>query len=101
MAQHDTLPEAELPAIIEPRDGISYVRGSRAIPLSTQTIPQLLADTVSRWPDRPAVVFREQGVRWSWREFTAKVDALASGLAGQGIVKGDRVGIWSPNRVEG
>jgi len=87
-------------AVIEPRDGISYVRGSTEIPLTLQTIPALLADTVSRWPDRPAVVFREQGVRWSCREFTAKVDAFASGLAGLGIVKGDRVGIWSPNRVE-
>jgi len=104
MTQHEaTQSQAQAPAsdaVIEPRDGISYVRGSSDIPLTLQTIPALLADTVSRWPDRPAVVFREQGVRWSWREFTAKVDALASGLAGLGIVKGDRVGIWSPNRVE-
>jgi fatty-acyl-CoA synthase len=96
-----TQPEAAIvEAIIAPRDGRSYVRGSTEIALTLQTVPALLAATVSRWPDRPAVVFREQGVRWSWREFTAKIDALASGLAGLGIVKGDRVGIWSPNRVE-
>ena len=28
------------------------------------------------------------------------IDALAYGLLQQGIVKGDRVGIWSPNRSE-
>lgn len=98
MSSQDMTPDIE--AIIEPRDGISYVRGSTQIELSTQTIAQLLADTVSRWPDRPAAVFREQGVRWSWREFAAQVDALAAGLASLGIVKGERVGIWSPNRAE-
>jgi fatty-acyl-CoA synthase len=87
-------------ALIEPRDNLSYVRGSTEIPLSDQTVSELLADTVRRWPDRRAVVFREQGVRWSWREFDAEVDALAAGLNQLGLVKGERVGIWSPNRVE-
>ena len=29
-----------------------------------------------------------------------RVDALARGLHGLGLVKGERVGVWSPNRVE-
>ncbi|MFM0645541.1 AMP-binding protein [Paraburkholderia bryophila] len=87
-------------ALIEPRDGISYVRGSTQVPLSDATVSQFLRDTAQRFPTRPAVVFREQGIRWTWREFADEVDVLASGLAALGIVKGDRVGIWSPNRVE-
>jgi fatty-acyl-CoA synthase len=83
-----------------PRDGLSHVSGRTDLPLSDATIYRLLTDTVARFPDRPAVVFREQGVRWTWREFQAEVDAFASGLAGLGLRMGDRVGIWSPNRVE-
>lgn len=87
-------------ALIAPIDGLSYVRGSTEIALSEATIGQFLRDTAARVPDRPAVVFREQGIRWTWREFADEVDVLAAGLASAGIERGDRVGIWSPNRVE-
>ncbi|MEZ2350817.1 AMP-binding protein [Caballeronia sp. RCC_10] len=87
-------------AQIEPRDGLSYVRGTTDIPLSDATVSRFLLDTVERFPDRPAVVFREQGIRWTWREFAREVDVLASGLLALGLKAGDRVGIWSPNRVE-
>ena len=83
-----------------PINGLSHVAGWTDIPLSNATIYGLLADTAKAYPDRPAVVFREQGIRWTWREFVAEVDAFGAGLAGLGLVKGDRVGIWSPNRVE-
>jgi fatty-acyl-CoA synthase len=87
-------------ALIEPKDGLSYVRGSTDVPLSESTVGQFLVDTARRFPERQAVVFREQEIRWSWREFQQEVDVLASGLLELGIGKGDRVGIWSPNRVE-
>ncbi|WP_118183751.1 AMP-binding protein [Paraburkholderia phosphatilytica] len=87
-------------ALIEPKDGRSYVRGSTEIPLSDASIARFLLDTAERFPDRPAVVFREQGIRWTWREFANEVDVLAAGLLALGVEKGDRVGIWSPNRVE-
>ena len=85
----------ELPeegALIAPINGLSYVRGATDVPLSDATIGRLLRDTAARFPDRPAVVFREQGIRWTWREFADEVDVLAAGLAS--------LGIWSPNRVE-
>ncbi|KVE26575.1 AMP-binding protein [Burkholderia singularis] len=87
-------------ALIAPVNGLSYVRGATDVPLSEATVGQFLRDTVARFPDRPAVVFREQNVRWSWREFAEEVDVLAAGLAMLGIEKGDRVGIWAPNRAE-
>ncbi|KVC16521.1 AMP-binding protein, partial [Burkholderia diffusa] len=64
------------------------------------TISRFLLDTAGRFPDRPAVVFREQGIRWNWRTFAHEIDVLAAGLAALGITKGDCVGIWSPNRSE-
>lgn len=78
----------------------SFVVGATDIPLSDDTIPMLLARAVAANPDGDAVVFREQSVRWSWREFSDEVDRLATGLLLRGIERGDRVGIWSPNRVE-
>ncbi|MCQ0031728.1 AMP-binding protein [Burkholderia glumae] len=87
-------------ARLAPRDGLSYVRGATDVPLSHATVGALLAETIARHPDRPAVVFREQGVRWNWREFGDEVDALAAALVALGIAPGERVGIWAPNRVE-
>ena len=88
------------PLDIAPQAGLSQVRGASEPPLSDLTIHALLAQIVARFPDRPAVVFREQGLRWSWREFGAEVEALASGLHALGLKAGDRLGIWSPNRAE-
>jgi fatty-acyl-CoA synthase len=85
---------------IEPRDGLSYVCGATDIPLSDATVSRFFLDTVSTFPVRLAVVFREQSIRWTWSEFADEVDVLASGLLSLGIGAGDRVGIWSPNRVE-
>ncbi|MDP9044008.1 MAG: AMP-binding protein [Pseudomonadota bacterium] len=85
---------------IAPTDGMSHVVGLADPPLSTATIDGLLAATAARWPDLPAVVFREQDVRWTWSRFRAEVDRLASGLSALGLQRGERLGIWSPNRVE-
>ncbi|CAG4903023.1 AMP-binding protein [Paraburkholderia saeva] len=87
-------------ALIAPKDNLSYVRGSTESVLSEATVGQFLQDTARRFPERPAVVFREQRIRWTWKEFSDEVDILAAGLLALGIEKGDRVGIWSPNRVE-
>ena len=83
-----------------PLHGLSHVRGPAQPPLSVRTMPGLLRETVARFGDREAVVFREQGVRWTWRQFSAEVDRLAAGLLALGLRRGERLGIWSPNRVE-
>jgi fatty-acyl-CoA synthase len=87
-------------ALIAPKDGLSYVRGTTDTPLSDATISAFLLETAKRFPERPAVVFREQGIRWNWRQFADEVDVLAAGFLALGIKAGDRVGIWSPNRME-
>jgi len=87
-------------ALEVPADGVAYVRGSTDVPLSESTVGQFLRETARRFPDQRAVVFREQLVRWTWKEFDEHVDQLAAGFLSLGIGKGDRVGIWSPNRFE-
>ena len=85
---------------IAPLAGLSQVKGRQDATLSSLPIGQFLQATVQRFAQRPAVVFREQGVRWSWQAFQAEVDALAAGFIALGLRVGDRVGIWSPNRAE-
>ncbi len=82
------------------RDALSYVHGAATRKLLGATIGQCFGDTVRRFGDRPGVVVRSQGIRWSYRELGARVDALAAGLLACGLEPGDRVGIWSPNRAE-
>jgi fatty-acyl-CoA synthase len=79
---------------------LSYVHGASTIPLLGETVGAAFDRTVVRWPDRPALVVRSQGVRWSWRELRERVDALAAGFLTLGLAPGDRVGIWSPNNAE-
>ncbi len=85
---------------LAPVHGLSHVRGDFQVALTDLTIPALLARTVQHFGDRAAVCFREQGVRWTWREFAVEVDHLAAGLLALGLQRGDRLGIWSPNRAE-
>ncbi len=85
---------------VAPSNGQSHVRGPTRPPLVSLTIPQLLARAVSRFGSRDALVFCEQNIRMRYDELSRSVDQLASGLLALGLDKGDRVGIWSPNRVE-
>ena len=78
----------------------SHVRGTADSPLSDLTIATSLAETAARFPDRLAVVFREQRLRWIWKQFGNEIEAFAAGLQKLGLRRGDRVGICSPNRVE-
>ena len=83
-----------------PLDGRSHVVGERAPPLRHTTIPDALRETVSRHGQRNAVVLPKEGRTLSYDDLDREVDALAAGLLALGLGKGDRIGIWSPNRLE-
>ncbi len=83
-----------------PRGGVSHVIGATEPPLSDLTVAGWLDATAARLPDHPACVFREAGVRWTWHQLRDEADRLAGGLLRLGLAKGDRVGIWAPNRPE-
>ena len=78
----------------------SRVAGPTDSPLRDETIPQLLQAAIDAHPQREALIFREHGLRLTYAEFGAAMDRLATGLLTLGIARGDRVGIWSPNRPE-
>ncbi|WP_374225705.1 AMP-binding protein [Nocardiopsis sp. B62] len=78
----------------------SYASGTSTTPLLGDTIGGDLARTVAAHPDRDALVDRASGLRLTYREFGAEVERVALGLLDLGVVKGDRVGVWAPNRSE-
>jgi fatty-acyl-CoA synthase len=78
----------------------SYVHGVSAQPLLGDTVGTLLDRIAATHPDRPALVVRSQGIRLDYRQFHAEVERVAAGLHSLGLQRGDRIGIWAPNRYE-
>ncbi|WP_063685841.1 AMP-binding protein [Bradyrhizobium stylosanthis] len=78
----------------------SYVCGVSDTPLLGDTIGHSLDNAVRRWGKREALVSPSHGVRWTWAEFAERVEALAAGFLALGLVRGERIGIWSLNRPE-
>jgi fatty-acyl-CoA synthase len=78
----------------------SYSCGATDFPLLEETIGARLRRTVERHGDREALVVRDQGFRATYAEISEHVERAARGLLARGVAKGDRVGIWSPNRYE-
>jgi fatty-acyl-CoA synthase len=78
----------------------SYVHGANDEPLLGLTIGQALEHAAATWADQAALIARNQGVRWTWRELRDRADSFAAGLLALGLRRGDRIGIWSLNRAE-
>ncbi|MGA4542635.1 AMP-binding protein [Uniformispora flossi] len=90
-AAQPAAPDVEVP---------SYAKGPTDAPLLDETIGAAFDRTVAAYGDRPALVDRAAGSRYTYREMADAVDAVALGLLEAGVTRGDRVGIWSPNRAE-
>lgn len=78
----------------------SYDAGPTDVPIIEDTIGANFERTVAAHPETEALVDVAQGLRWTYRELDDEIDLVARGLLSRGIAKGDRVGIWSPNRAE-
>ncbi|MXY24355.1 MAG: AMP-binding protein [Acidobacteria bacterium] len=78
----------------------SYVHGATDAPLLGETVGENLRATVERFPERDALVVCDQGFRASYRQLWDLTTRLALALLAHGIARGDRVGIWAPNRYE-
>ncbi|KAF8662377.1 hypothetical protein AX16_001181 [Volvariella volvacea WC 439] len=96
---------------------LSAVSGPTEPPLSTHTLPSYWSSEIlSRHSARPALVARQEKPRahggparelrnmgrdkhlaWDFEEFDRHVQALARGLVGLGVEKGDRVGVIMGN----
>jgi fatty-acyl-CoA synthase len=78
----------------------SYVHGASPVALLGETIGQNLRRTVERFGTSEALVVRHQNYRATYAQLWDQTTRAARGLLARGIQKGDRVGIWSPNRAE-
>ena len=78
----------------------SYVAGATDHPLIETTIGVALDKAAQAWGNREALVVPVQDIRLTWSELHKRVEDLALGFLENGLVPGDRIGIWSMNRYE-
>lgn len=94
---------------------LSAVEGARHPPLDNRTLPEYFSSEIlSRRPERPALICLQERPRahggplpsskggeghlaWDFNEFDNHINALARGLVGLGVKKGDRVGVIMGN----
>lgn len=60
-----------------------------------QTIPHVLADAATRWPDASAIEDGDKTLTYA--QLQESVQRAARALISVGVAHGDRVGIWAPN----
>lgn len=63
--------------------------------IPTSNLAHLLVQSARRFPDRPAIVWRDRV--WTWAEFLSRIQAAAGGLAERGVRHGDRVLVHARN----
>ncbi|MGH7041823.1 MAG: acyl-CoA synthetase [Acetobacteraceae bacterium] len=66
-------------------------------PIPTGNLASLLDQTAARFPDRPALIWRDRTMTWA--VFAARVQAAAAGLVAHGVAPGDRVLLHSRNSI--
>ncbi len=79
---------------------LSYAAETCTTPLIGHTIGRMFDDIVNRYPNKEAIVVPFQDVRFSYVEFKQEVDRVAKAFIKAGLKKGERIGIWAPNRIE-
>src|SRR5690242_8442521 len=62
---------------------------------SPMQLGELVARAAARFPDKPAILFKDQQISYS--ELNARVNRVANGLAALGVKSGDRVAIYIHN----
>lgn len=65
-----------------------------------KTIGDLLDETAEKFPSKEAVVYVEQNLRYTYREFQDVCNTVAKGLMCMGVKKGDHLAIWASNKPE-
>ena len=78
----------------------SYVCGTSTKPLLFETIGERLQTAADVHSNQEALVFCASGDRMTYSELNHAADKLAVGLLELGLDTGDRIGIWSPNKLE-
>ena len=79
---------------------LSYTSGTSQEPLLGITIGDRFDQMAERYADNEALVVHHQNIRWTYSQLKRQVDDCARALMAIGLQKGERIGIWSPNRYE-
>ncbi|WLR53220.1 AMP-binding protein [Bacillus tianshenii] len=64
------------------------------------TVGKLLEDVAAKQPDHEAVVYADQDLRYTYKEFDEVCRQTARGLMSLGLQAGEHVAIWSTNTPE-
>ena len=70
------------------------------LPLRNITVDEAFSEAVSRFPDRPALVY--EGRRWSYQDLDAEVDLMSKRFLSLGVRKGTHVAVLceaQPNTI--
>lgn len=88
-------------------DGLSYWQAETSTPLLEGTIGDLLDNCAEEFATQEAVVYScypEFGgaldIRWTYREYRDRANAVAKGLMALGLRKGDHIAVWAGNLPE-
>src|SRR5215216_7737130 len=76
------------------------VAGSARRSIGASTMTEAFRLTVEEHPDRVAIRTKDDAVSLTWSQLRDRVDALAGGLAGLGVRRGDSVALMLGNRPE-
>jgi fatty-acyl-CoA synthase len=79
---------------------LSYINGIGTEPLLGMTIGDLFDDIVHKFPENDALIVSHQNIRYTYAQLKQVVEQCAKSFLALGVQKGDRVGVWSPNRAE-
>ncbi|KAJ8721679.1 hypothetical protein PYW07_002454 [Mythimna separata] len=77
--------------------GQSYLHNPGSEPLVYDTLGDVIAQTVDKYPDRIAIRSLHENLTITYAELLKQADSLGCALRAQGLQKGDTVGIWSHN----
>ncbi len=79
---------------------LSISAGELHPPLENKCVNDVLSQAVKNYPSQPAVISVWQDKTLSFEELNDLAKKVAASLLHTGILPGDRVGIWSANRLE-
>ncbi|XP_075974805.1 acyl-CoA synthetase family member 2 [Anticarsia gemmatalis] len=77
--------------------GGSYLHNPGTEPLVYDTLGDVIAQTVDKYPGRVAVKSLHENITITYEELLKQADSLGCALRAQGLEKGDRLGIWAHN----
>jgi fatty-acyl-CoA synthase len=65
--------------------------------LTDNTLGMWLEHWAAETPDKEYIVYSDRDLRFTWKQFNERVDAMAKGLLSIGVKQGTHVGIWATN----